>query len=125
MDLIRIRREFETACQHFEYVQLNPTTDGKVFVKAALQAGNQTYILAIYFPDNYPNSMPKVYVTKPSLSTSPPHRYNDGTICYLHPTMWNPGYHGLKFVIARAAKWLSKYEVWKQKGRWPGAGITH
>jgi len=125
MDLLRIRRELETACKHFEYVQMYPTSDGKVFVKAAVQAGNQLYIIAIYFPDNYPYSMPNVYVSNPSLSGFSPHRYNTGNICYLHPTMWNPGYHDLKFVIARTAKWLSKYEVWKQKRRWPGAGIAH
>jgi len=39
--------------------------------------------------------------------------------------MWNPGVHHLSFVIARAAKWLSKYEVWRYKGSWPGAEIKH
>ena len=29
-----------------------------------------------------------------------PHRYQGGHICYLHPSMWNPGAHHLTFVIA-------------------------
>lgn len=125
MDLLRIRRELEDACLHFEYVQLNPTTDGKVFAKVALQAGNSTYISAIYFPDSYPYQMPKVYISKPTISNSAPHQYSQGNICYLHPNMWNPGRHDLKFVIIRTAKWLSKYEVWKLRGRWAGAEIKH
>lgn len=40
----------------------------------------------------------------------------------------DPGIHQLSFVIARAAKWLNKYEAWKPNGYvWPGAEIkaTH
>jgi len=31
----------------------------------------------------------------------------------------------LTFVIARAAKWLNKFEVWRTNGKWPGASIDH
>jgi NTE family protein len=54
-----------------------------------------------------------------------PHRYDAGNICYLHQSFWNPGRHDLTFVLARAAKWLNKYEVWKQTRIWPGAEIRH
>jgi hypothetical protein len=39
--------------------------------------------------------------------------------------MWNPGIHSLAFVLARAAKWLNKYDVWRVRGKWPGAEIRH
>jgi hypothetical protein len=39
--------------------------------------------------------------------------------------MWNPGRHTLTFTIARAAKWLNKYEVWLATGQWPGAEMAH
>ena len=120
-----ITREFSQAKNYFSCVELYPTDDGKVFVKAALQPSSQQYyVISIYFPNTYPNEMPRVYINKPTINSSP-HRYERGNICYLHPTMWNPGVHNLLFVIQRAAKWLSKYEVWKQKGVWPGAGIKH
>jgi ubiquitin-protein ligase len=125
MNILRIQNEFNQARQYFSYLELHPTMDGKVFVKAALQPSSQQYyVVAIYFPDNYPIEMPRVYVTKPVIDLAP-HRYNQGNICYLHPTMWNPGVHNLRFVIERTAKWLAKYEVWKRSRVWPGAEIKH
>jgi ubiquitin-protein ligase len=124
MDINRIQREFYDAQKTFHHIELHPTVDGKVYLKAALQASNQMYILSIKFPDNYPNEMPRVSIEAPTITTAP-HRYQNGHICYLHPTMWNPGTHHISFVIARAAKWLSKYEVWKYQGKWPGAEIKH
>ena len=90
----------------------------------ALQTARRIYTLDVKFPDTYPHSMPQVFVRKPTLEASP-HRFPDDQICYLHSSMWNPGRHDLIFVIARAAKWLSKYEIYRAKGRWPGAGMAH
>ena len=125
MDISRIQNEFNDARRYFSNVELYPTVDGKVCVKAALQpTPQQFYVIAIYFPDSYPSEMPSIYIVKPTIDTSP-HRYNKGNICYLHPTMWNPGIHNLLFVIQRAAKWLGKYEIWKRTYVWPGAEIKH
>lgn len=125
MNLARIQAEYAVARQQFSYVELYPTPQGSVYAKAALQpTSQQFYIAAVYFSSDYPNSMPRVYIEKPALDASP-HKYKDGNICFLHPSMWNPGVHDLKFVIARTAKWLSKYEIWKQSGRWPGAQLAH
>jgi len=124
MDVNRINREFAEAQKTFAYLELHPTTDGKVYARTALQTVSAMYVLSIKFPETYPNEMPRVFVDTPVI-TNAPHRYNGGNICYLHPPMWNPGTHNLTFVIARAAKWLSKYEVWRTRGSWPGAQITH
>lgn len=125
MNITRIQNEFNEARQYFSYIELHPTAEGNVYVKAALQPSSQQYyVISIYFPDNYPNEMPSVYIIKPVVAVSP-HRYNKGNICYLHPTMWNPGTHNLLFVIQRAAKWLCKYEIWKRNNVWPGAQIKH
>jgi len=125
MDISRIQNEFNQAREHFSYVELHPTSEGKVYVKTALQPSSQQYyIVAIYFPDSYPNAMPRVYVVKPEIDSAP-HRYNTGNICYLHPAMWNPGVHNLSFVIQRTTKWLAKYEIWKRNHIWPGAEIKH
>jgi ubiquitin-protein ligase len=125
MDITRIQREFSEAQRTFSLVELRPTTDGKVYARTGVQTSNDKYyVLSIKFPDNYPNEMPRVFVDAPAI-TSAPHRYQGGHICYLHPSMWNPGVHNLTFVIARAAKWLNKYEVWCDRGTWPGAQIKH
>lgn len=125
MDISRIQNEFNDARRYFSNMELYPTTDGKVYVKTALQpTSQQFYIISIYFPDSYPSEMPSVYIIKPAIDSSP-HRYNKGNICYLHPTMWNPGIHNLSFVVQRTAKWLGKYEIWKRNRIWPGAEIKH
>jgi len=124
VDINRIRNEFAEAQKAFAYLELHPTVDGKVYVKTALQIPSQMYVLSVKFSDNYPYEMPRVFIDAPAITTAP-HRYQNGNICYLHPSMWNPGIHDLCFVIARAAKWLNKYEIWKRQGNWPGAQIKH
>lgn len=125
MNINRIQREVAEAQRSFSSVQLYPTSDGKVYAKAALQTlQSKTYVVSVRFPDNYPNEMPRVSVEAPVI-TNAPHQYQNGNICYLHPSMWNPGAHDLSFVVKRTAKWLSKYEVWRAKGYWPGASLKH
>ena len=124
MDIQRIRSEVIQAATQFAFVEAHPTNDGGVYVKAALQtSAAKTYIIAIYF-SNYPSRMPKVFITNPTLRVNP-HVYKEGSICYLHPNMWNPGRHNLTFVLGRIAKWLNKYDVWLVYGRWPGAEVKH
>ncbi len=125
MDIQRIRAEVALAARTFALVEAHPTTDGGLLVKAGLQTSvGNTYIATLSL-DNYPNKMPAVFITKPDLPASGPHRYTNGQICYLHPDKWNPGFHDLTFVLARTAKWLNKYEVWRVVGRWPGAETKH
>jgi hypothetical protein len=125
MQLQRIYLELQQAREHFPNLEALPTDDGGVYAKAALQtSAGKVYLLAIYF-QGYPNEMPKVFVTKPTLSPSK-HKYTTGAICYMHPNMWNPGRHDVKFVLFQAAVWLNKYEVYLSNGgRWPGPGIEH
>jgi|SRR5882762_4131203 len=125
MDIQRIRSEVLQATTKFALVEIHPTNDGDVFVKAGLQtsAGNM-YIAAINFED-YPSRMPAVFISKPALRSDSPHCYRAGNICYLHPSMWNPGLHNLTFVLGRIAKWLNKYDIWCVKHRWPGAEVKH
>lgn len=126
MDLLRIRREIDEASRNFSYVESHPTANGSLLVLSALQPTlGKVYTLAVTFPDTYPYNAPYVFVRKPTLATSAPHVYRDGNICYVHPTLWNPGRHDLTFVLKRAAKWLSKYEVWLATHVWPGAEIRH
>lgn len=125
MDTQRIWREIREAQSTFALVEEHPTVDGGVYVKAAMQtSAGGTYIVQVQFPD-YPNRMPKVVITKPALLSNRPHKYPDESVCYMHPTMWNPGLHNLSFVLARVAKWLNKYEVWRSTGRWVGAEVKH
>ena len=124
MDLARIRQDIAAAQQYFEWVEGRATPAGGLMAVIALQPSRRVYMLGVTFPESYPNAMPDVEVRRPRLQSSP-HTYTNGKICYLHPHMWNPGRHDLKFVIQRATKWLAKYEVYRQRGEWPGAELEH
>lgn len=125
MDIVRIRREVTAALGTFPNVEVYPDGSGGVYVRALLQSSLGTvHFITLQFP-NYPYEMPKVFVTKPDLGTIYKHRYNTGNICYLYPSYWNPGLHDVTFVLGRVAKWINKFEVYKQTGRWPGAELTH
>ena len=124
MNLARIRQDIVAAQQYFNYVEGRATAAGGLMALVALQTSRRFYTLGVSFPESYPNAMPEVQVRKPQLSSSP-HRYPNDRICYLHPHMWNPGRHDLTYVIQRAAKWLAKYEVYRQTGKWRGAELEH
>ena len=124
MNLVRIRQDIAAAQRYFEFVEGHATATGGVMALIALQTSRRVYTLGVSFPDAYPNGMPEVQVRRPALQSSP-HRFLNDRICFLHPHMWNPGRHDLTFVIQRTAKWLAKYDVYQQTGKWPGAGINH
>lgn len=125
MDIQRIQREIRQASEHFAYLEAQPTSAGGISVKAAMQTtAGGIFIIAISF-DGYPTEMPKVAVTKPEI-VHMKHRYINGNICYMHPNMWNPGRHDLKFVLMQVAVWLNKHEVYTRNGgAWPGKEILH
>ena len=125
MDIRRIRQEIADAKRKFEYLESCSNSQGNPYVRVALQTIKRIYILQILFPDTYPYSMPKVYVERPALRSNTYHMFQEGNICYQHASMWNPGRHDLSHVVARAAKWLNKYEIWLQTGKWPGKEIRH
>lgn len=126
MDLARVRREIAEAQGQFSYVESHQTASGSPYVLAAMQTSQgRIYTLAITFPDAYPYAQPSVVIRQPTIRSDSPHRFADGKMCYIHHSMWNPGRHTLSTVLMRAAKWLSKYEVWLSTGRWPGAQIKH
>lgn len=124
MNLVRINTEIEAARGYFPWLESWPTESGSPQVRCALQTfPGQIYLLQIKFPNTYPNSAPSVFVRQPGIAGDAPHRYRAGNLCYIHPTMWNPGRHDLAFVVSRSAKWLGKYEVWRRTGAWPGAAL--
>jgi len=110
--------------EHFPNIETHMTVEGGIYIKAALQTSvGQIYVISMTF-SGYPSEMPKVIVITPAV-THVKHMYTAGHICYMHPNVWNPAKHDVKFVLAQAAVWLNKHEVYKQKGIWPGPGLAH
>lgn len=124
MNVHLIRSEIQRAMEHFPNIETHTTVEGGIYIKAALQTSvGQIYVISMTFRA-YPSEMPKVIVITPAV-THGKHMYTAGHICYMHPNMWNPAKHDVKFVLAQAAVWLNKHEVYKQKGIWPGPGLAH
>jgi ubiquitin-protein ligase len=74
---------------------------------------------------NYPFSLPKVRPLGWSIHSSSPHQFNDGTICLMRSDQWRRQFT-VALVVAKAAIWLGKYEIWQRNGHfWPGLGQRH
>ncbi|WP_316205134.1 MULTISPECIES: hypothetical protein [unclassified Bradyrhizobium] len=124
MSIQRLRAEIYAASQHFPNIESYATTDGSVYIKAALQTSvGQMYIITVTFA-GYPSTMPKVTVVTPAVNHGM-HMYKAGHICYMHPSVWNPGRHDLLYVLAQTAVWLNKHEIYMVKGVWPGPSLSH
>ena len=122
-NLERIRREIKCIKNYFDHVNIDYPSDGNPIVSVILipnQKLTKGYVVDAVLPQQYPNKMPEMYIKKPTLIASCPHRWSDKKICYLHPNEWNPGKHDLTFAFFRAAKWLAKYQIFKQTKKWPG-----
>ena len=87
------------------------------------QFGN-TYAIRIELT-NYPYNLPKVRPIGWPIHPSSPHQFNDGTICLMRSDQWRRHFT-VALVVAKAAIWLGKYEIWKRNGHfWPGLGQHH
>ncbi|KUN17312.1 hypothetical protein AQJ23_40945 [Streptomyces antibioticus] len=81
------------------------------------------YGIGISLPEGYPHSLPQVwpYDWKPVTN---PHMYSDGTLCVMKPGQWS-SFFSVAAVVAKAAIWLNKYEIWVERQEWPGPQQPH
>jgi hypothetical protein len=87
------------------------------------QNGN-TYALRIDLT-RYPFALPFVYPRDWVVHPDAPHKFNNGAICIMRSDQWRQHFT-VALVIAKAAIWLGKYEIWKRNGHvWPGLGQPH
>lgn len=126
MDYRRISRDVLSASLQFPNIELCGQSPWQTQALLALQtSAGRIYTLDVTFPEAYPNLPPDFWIRMPRLRQGAPHTYGDGRLCLMHPAQWNPGAHTLTYAIARAAKWLNKYEVWQATRRWPGRHHKH
>ena len=85
---------------------------------------NNTYGIRIILED-YPYALPKISPQRWTPHPDAPHRFSDGSICVMKSAQWRR-YFTVALVVAKAAIWLGKYEIWKRNGhRWPGLEQPH
>jgi hypothetical protein len=74
---------------------------------------------------NFPYDMPRIFPKDWTLHPFVPHTYSDGSLCIMKPSQWMRHY-SVAMVVAKAAIWLGKYELWKRNGHvWPGLEQRH
>ena len=84
----RVRADIRAAYDHFPNTESYTTTDGGIYIKAALQTSvGQVYIVMVTF-SGYPSAMPRVTVITPAVKHIM-HMYREGHICYMLPSFWN------------------------------------
>jgi hypothetical protein len=87
-------------------------------------SGGRTYHLRVVVPEEYPHAMPHMFISGLIADDNTKHMYNDGSICVMTKGQWSSSY-SIAYMVARAAKWAGKYEIWKKTGRWPGRQQSH
>ncbi len=104
------------------------TRDGRVSSvrgKLITNYGN-TYSVRIEIPERYPYQLPDIRLPYHSIAQGCPHQYTGDRICVMRSAQWSTSL-SVAFLVAKAAIWLNKYDLWRDKGkrRWPGKGQSH
>lgn len=92
-----------------------------------------SYQVAVYYPDDYPNSEPKVFPIEPAITVWKDqrkgllmHQFRDGSLCLFHPDdRFVQQNTTVATVVAVAAAWFFAYETWRETGEWPGIEAPH
>lgn len=80
---------------------------------------HRSYALRILLPADYPDDPPAI-IPDGWTPNKNPHLYVNGNICVMRPEQWHP-FMSVAFLVGRSAIWLNKYEIYIDKGIWPGA----
>lgn len=130
--LVLEKKAVETRFPEFQLVR-----DGNqlVWVGTLMSNRGKSYEIAIYYPDDFPASAPRVYPINPRITSWKnqqegllQHQWNDGSLCLYYPD--DRTFHAnstAATVIAIAAAWFFSYESWVDSGRtaWPGVEAPH
>lgn len=91
--------------------------DSKVRVELIIIASHSSYVLAGFFPDDFPYSPMRFYVRSPKLKKNTPHIYMNGMLC-LHGEDDVGPETTAKVYIDWAKQWIEAYEKWLDTGEW-------
>lgn len=80
-----------------------------------------SYLVRVEIPSTYPYSCPSISLPQDTIDSDCPHKYSLDEICVMKSEQWSSNL-SLAFMVAKAAVWLNKYDLWRYNGkiRWPG-----
>jgi hypothetical protein len=112
--------EKEKLSRFFPQIQIYASGDRVTSIQGSLCTNSQNYYyLRIEVSELYPYVMPKVLLPNFTINPSCPHKFGVDQPCVMRSEQWSNTL-SLAFMVAKAAIWLNKYEVWQRTQRWPG-----
>lgn len=83
------------------------------------------YLVKISIADDYPYSLPDIYLPNTIIDSNCRHRFSDNRICVMRANQWS-SVLSIAVLVSKAAVWLNKYDVWQRNGHiWPGTEQQH
>jgi ubiquitin-protein ligase len=122
-----LRMYYEQTKLHSAFPQFSLRAAGSNITAAEgrLQTNaGRSYGIRVELPTGYPFSMPSVRPLGWSPESGTGHVYNSNTLCVMRESQWRPTFT-IAFMVAKAAIWVNKYEVWRTDRVWPGAQQSH
>src|SRR5262245_35800877 len=130
--LLLERKAMETRFPQFQLVREG---DQLVWVGTLTTNRGKDYEIAIYYPDDFPTSAPKVFPINPQITSWKDqqagllqHQWSDGSLCLYYPDDRSLNANTTAATItAIAAAWFFAYESWLESGKtvWPGVEAPH
>lgn len=82
------------------------------------------YVVALTYPDQFPDEAPWVSIVEPELSQGAPHLLQGNRPCLYMRQGPRHGYDPARTTAATligwTALWIHAYETWRATGEWPG-----
>jgi hypothetical protein len=119
----RMHREQALLKTHFPEFQLVRERSAQNYVaQGVLSTHVNLYAVRVRAPLNYPYVMPDIIPV--AWKATGPHTYSSGNLCVMQADQWRNSY-SLALLVAKAAIWVNKYELYQETGEWPGNEQFH
>ncbi|MBO3747398.1 hypothetical protein J5X84_15075 [Streptosporangiaceae bacterium NEAU-GS5] len=119
----RLFLEQQKLQKYFPQFGFTKSRDGSLAVSGSLRTNSgYVYALRIELGEHYPHQIP--HIRPVGWNSTCPHVYESGALCIMRPDQWRSIF-SIAFVVAKSAIWLNKFEVYRQRGYWPGNAQPH
>lgn len=114
----RLAAEKKILAAHFPQFTLSTRTDAFAVARGQLETfTGRKYRIEITADSSYPHSLPEIHPVGWTLRPNP--HIIRGGLCVMRANQW-ASFMSVAFLVAKSALWLNKYEVFLDKGIWPG-----
>lgn len=118
----RMYREQQILRKVFPGFTLARDGSDRLSARGVLSTKIELYGIRVVLPSNYPYDMPAVVPL--NWTAAGPHIYANGHLCVMKTDQWRNAYT-ITLMVAKAAVWVNKYEIYKRYGSWPGNEQFH